>query len=114
MAALLLAVFVVEQVRGWDDARLLREQVDAAGPWGAAFFVAGYTLVRLLPARKALLTEHRASCCSGGGSGPSCLGSPRSLAVLLAQFALGTILGQRLLGHDDGDGPVPVSDAEEA
>lgn len=56
MTALLLAVFVVEQVRGWDDVRLLREHVDTAGPWGAAVFVAGYTVLSLLPAPKALLT----------------------------------------------------------
>lgn len=56
MATLLLAVFVVEQLRGWDDVRLLRERVDAAGPWGAAVFVAGYAVLCLLPAPKALLT----------------------------------------------------------
>lgn len=56
LATLLLAVFVVEQLRGWDDVRLLRDQVDSAGPWGAGVFVAGYALLCLLPAPKALLT----------------------------------------------------------
>lgn len=56
LATVLLAVFVVEQLRGWDDVRLLREHVDAAGPWGAAVFVAGYAVLCLLPAPKALLT----------------------------------------------------------
>ncbi|WP_231251600.1 TVP38/TMEM64 family protein [Nocardioides furvisabuli] len=56
LATVLLAVFVVEQRRGWDDVRLLREQVDGTGPWGAAAFVAGYALLCLLPAPKALLT----------------------------------------------------------
>ncbi|MGD9961897.1 TVP38/TMEM64 family protein [Nocardioides sp.] len=212
MAVLLLAVFVVEQVRGWDDVRLLREQVDAAGPWGTAVFVAGYTLLCLLPAPKALLTalggllfgwwlgallswigaltgaaaafwlgrawgrdavdrltrgrvERADRLLAQHGFGAvlaarltpvlpftvinyaagltgvrwrhyalgSALGMiPGSLAysalgawgtdpwgifagvaVLVALVALGTILGRRLLGDDDGDVPVPVRDAEE-
>ncbi len=212
-AALLLAVFVVEQLRGWDDVRLLRERVDAAGPWGAVVFTIGYAVLCLLPAPKALLTalggvlfglwlgallswaaalvgaaaafavgralgrdavdrltggrvERADRLLTDHGFGAvlaarltpvlpftvlnyaagltgvrwrhyalgSALGMvPGSLAyaalgafgtdpwgifagvaVLVALIALGTVLGRRLLGHDGRDGPVPVSDAEEA
>lgn len=56
LAVFLLAVFVVEQLRGWDDVRLLRDRVDAAGPWGPVVFIAGYAVLCLLPAPKGLLT----------------------------------------------------------
>lgn len=56
LSALLLGVFVAEQWRGWDDVRLLREQVESAGPLGALAFVVGYALLCLLPAPKAVLT----------------------------------------------------------
>lgn len=52
----MLAVVVVEERRGWDDVDLLQERVDAAGPWGAVVFVAGYAVLCLLPTPKALLT----------------------------------------------------------
>lgn len=92
MAALLLAVFVVEQLRGWDDVRLLRERVDAAGPWGAAVFVAGYAVLCLLPAPKALLTA------LGGVLFGLWLGAllawVAALAGAAAAFGLGRALGR--------------------
>lgn len=90
--AVVLAVFVVEQLRGWDDVRLLREQVDAAGPWGAAVFVAGYAVLCLLPAPKALLTA------LGGVLFGLWLGALLSWVAALtgaaAAFGLGRVLGR--------------------
>ena len=92
LVAVLLAVFVVEQLRGWDDVRLLREQVDAAGPWGAAVFVAGYAVLCLLPAPKALLTA------LGGVLFGLWLGALLSWIAALtgaaAAFGLGRVLGR--------------------
>lgn len=92
LAALLLAVFVVEQLRGWDDVRLLRERVDAAGPWGAIVFVTGYAVLCLLPAPKALLTA------LGGLLFGWWLGAVLSwlaaLAGATAAFGLGRALGR--------------------
>lgn len=92
LVAVLLAVFVVEQLRGWDDVRLLREQVDAAGPWGAVMFVVGYAVLCLLPAPKALLTA------LGGVLFGLWLGALLSwLAALTgaaAAFGLGRVLGR--------------------
>ncbi len=92
LVAVLLVVFVVEQVRGWDDVRLLREQVDSAGPLGAVVFVAGYAVLVLLPAPKALLTA------LGGVLFGLWLGALLSwvAAVLgaVAAFALGRVLGR--------------------
>ncbi|MGA9748638.1 MAG: VTT domain-containing protein [Nocardioides sp.] len=92
LAALLLAVFVVEQVRGWDDVRLLREQVAAAGALGAAVFVAGYAVLVLLPAPKALLTA------LGGALYGLWLGAFLSWVAALvgaaAAFGLGRAIGR--------------------
>ncbi len=92
LATLLLAVFVVEQLRGWDDVRLLQEQVAAAGTLGAAVFVAGYAVLVLLPAPKALLTA------LGGALYGLWLGALLSwVAALLgaaAAFGLGRALGR--------------------
>lgn len=92
IATLLLAVFVVEQLRGWDDVRFLREQVDAAGPWGAAVFVSGYAALCLFPAPKALLTA------LGGVLFGLWLGALLSwIAALIgaaAAFGLGRALGR--------------------
>ena len=92
LVAVLLAVFVVEQLRGWDDVRLLREQVEAAGPWGAAVFLAGYAVLCLLPAPKALLTA------LGGVLFGMWLGALLSWIAALtgaaAAFGLGRILGR--------------------
>ncbi|GAB3038349.1 hypothetical protein GCM10011376_35740 [Nocardioides flavus (ex Wang et al. 2016)] len=97
MATLLLAVFVVEQLRGWDDVRLLRERVDAAGPWGAAVFVAGYAVLCLLPAPKALLTA------LGGVLFGLWLGALLSWIAALtgaaAAFGLGRALGRDAVGR---------------
>ena len=92
LAAFLLVVFVVEQVRGWDDVRLVRQQVDAAGPWGAAVFVAGYAVLCLLPAPKGLLTA------LGGALFGLWLGALLSWVAALsgaaAAFGLGRGLGR--------------------
>lgn len=56
LAALLVGLFVAEQWRGWDDVRVLRDQVESAGPLGAVAFIVGYALLCLLPAPKAVLT----------------------------------------------------------
>lgn len=96
LAALLLVVFVVEQLRGWDDVRLLREQVDAAGPWGAVVFVVGYALLCLLPAPKALLTA------LGGLLFGWWLGALLSWVAALAGAAVAFGLG-RALGRDAVD-----------
>ncbi len=96
LVAVLLAVFVVEQLRGWDDVRLLREQVDAAGPWGAAVFVAGYAVLCLLPAPKALLTA------LGGVLFGLWLGALLSWIAALAGAATAFGLG-RVLGRDAVD-----------
>lgn len=56
LVAFLVAVLVVEYVRGWPDVSLLRERVDAAGPLGGLVFVGGYAVLCLLPAPKALFT----------------------------------------------------------
>lgn len=96
LAALLLVVFVVEQLRGWDDVRLLRDQVDAAGPWGAVVFVAGYALLCLLPAPKALLTA------LGGLLFGWWLGALLSWVAALAGAAVAFGLG-RALGRDAVD-----------
>jgi uncharacterized membrane protein YdjX (TVP38/TMEM64 family) len=96
MVVLLLAVFVVEQLRGWDDVRLLRDQVDAAGTWGAAVFVAGYAALCLLPAPKALLTA------LGGLLFGLWLGALLSWVAALAGAAIAFGLG-RALGRDAVD-----------
>lgn len=96
LAALLIVVFVVEQLRGWDDVRLLREQVDTAGPWGAVVFVAGYALLCLLPAPKALLTA------LGGLLFGWWLGALLSWVAALAGAAVAFGLG-RALGRDAVD-----------
>ncbi len=92
LAALLLGVFVAEQLRGWDDVRLLRDQVEAAGPLGAAAFVAGYAVLVLLPAPKALLTA------LGGVLYGLWLGALLSWVAALigaaAAFGLGRTLGR--------------------
>lgn len=92
LVAVLLAVFVVEQLRGWDDVRLLRERVDSAGPWGAVVFVAGYAVLCLLPTPKALITA------LGGVLFGWWLGALLSwVAALLgaaAAFGLGRALGR--------------------
>ncbi len=93
LAAFLLVVFVVEQVRGWDDVRLVRHQVDAAGPWGAAVFVAGYALLCLLPAPKGLLTA------LGGALFGVWLGALLSWIAALAGAAVAFGLG-RTLGRE--------------
>lgn len=96
LATVLLAVFVVEQLRGWDDVRLLRDQVDAAGPWGAAVFVAGYAVLCLLPAPKALLTA------LGGLLFGLWLGALLSWIAALTGAAAAFLLG-RVLGRDAVD-----------
>ncbi len=96
LVAVLLVVFVVEQLRGWDDVRLLREQVDAAGPWSAAVFVAGYAVLCLLPAPKALLTA------LGGVLFGLWLGALLSWIAALAGAAAAFGLG-RALGRDAVD-----------
>ena len=96
LVAVLLAVFVVEQLRGWDDVRLLREQVDAAGPWGVAVFVAGYAALCLLPAPKALLTA------LGGVLFGLWLGALLSWIAALTGAAVAFGLG-RVLGRDAVD-----------
>ncbi len=92
MVALLLAVFVVEHVRGWDDVRLLREQVTDAGALGVAVFLVGYSLLCLLPAPKALLTA------LGGALYGLWLGALLSWAAAmvgaLVAFGLGRGLGR--------------------
>ncbi len=92
LATLLATVLVVEQLRGWDDVRLLREQVAAAGSLGAAVFVAGYAVLVLLPAPKAVLTA------LGGALYGLWLGALLSwtgaLAGALAAFGLGRVLGR--------------------
>ena len=93
MTALLLGVFVVEQLRGWDDVRLLRERVDAAGPWGAVVFVVGYAVLCLLPAPKALLTA------LGGVLYGLWLGALLSWTAALAGAGIAFWLG-RALGRD--------------
>ncbi len=96
MATLLLAVFLVGQLRGWDDVRLLRMRVDSAGPWGAAVFVAGYAVLCLLPAPKALLTA------LGGLLFGMWLGALLSWTAALAGAAAAFGLG-RALGRDAVD-----------
>lgn len=96
LATFLVAVFVVEQVRGWDDVRLLRDHVDAAGPWGAAVFVAGYAVLCLLPAPKALLTA------LGGLLFGLWLGALLSWIAALGGAAVAFGLG-RALGRDAVD-----------
>ena len=96
LVAVLLAVFVVEQLRGWDDVRLLRERVDTAGPWGAVVFVAGYAALCLLPAPKALLTA------LGGVLFGLWLGALLSWIAALTGAAAGFGLG-RALGRDAVD-----------
>ncbi len=96
LVAVLLAVFVVEQLRGWDDVRLLRERVDTAGPWGAVVFVAGYAALSLLPAPKALLTA------LGGVLFGLWLGALLSWIAALTGAAAGFGLG-RALGRDAVD-----------
>lgn len=93
LAVSLLAVFVVEQVRGWDDVRVVRDQVDAAGPWGAAVFVAGYAVLCLLPAPKGLLTA------LGGALFGLWLGALLSWIAALAGAAVAFGLG-RGMGRD--------------
>lgn len=56
LLAVLVALFVVEQRRGWDDAQALRDLAEGAGAWGALAFAAGYAALVLLPAPKAVLT----------------------------------------------------------
>lgn len=56
LVVLLVAVLVVEYVRGWPDVSTLRERVEAAGPLGVLVFVGGYAVLCLLPAPKALFT----------------------------------------------------------
>jgi uncharacterized membrane protein YdjX (TVP38/TMEM64 family) len=96
LVAVLLAVFVVEQLRGWDDVQLLRERVDAAGPWGGVVFVAGYAALCLLPAPKALLTA------LGGATFGLWLGALLSWGAALAGAAAAFGLG-RALGRDAVD-----------
>ncbi len=96
LAALLLGVFVAEQLRGWDDVQLLRDEVDAAGPMGAAVFVAGYAVLVLLPAPKALLTA------LGGALYGLWLGALLSWAAAITGATVAFWLG-RLLGRDAVD-----------
>ncbi len=92
LATLLVTVLVVEQMRAWDDVRVLREQVDAAGSLGAAVFVVGYAVLVLLPAPKALLTA------LGGALYGLWLGALLSWTAAIigaaAAFALGRVLGR--------------------
>lgn len=92
LAAFLVTVFVVEQLRGWDDVRILQAQVEAAGALGVAVFVAGYVVLVLLPAPKALLTA------LGGSLYGLWLGALLSWTAALigsaAAFGLGRVLGR--------------------
>lgn len=96
LAVLLLAVFVVGQLRGWDDVRLLRDQVVDAGALGAAVFVSGYAVLVLLPAPKALLTA------LGGALYGLWLGALLSWVAALVGAAVAFGLG-RLLGREAVD-----------
>lgn len=96
VAALVLAVVVVEQRRGWNDVDLLQDRVDAAGPWGAVVFVAGYAVLCLLPTPKALLTT------LGGVLFDWWLGALLSWVAALAGAALAFWLG-RAWGRDAVD-----------
>ncbi len=100
LVALLVVVFVVEQVRGWDDVRILQEQVAAAGALGAAVFVAGYVVLVLLPAPKALLTA------LGGALYGLWLGALLSWTAALiggaAAFWLGRVLGREAVDRLTG------------
>lgn len=96
LAVLVLAFVVVEQRRGWDDVRLLQDRVDAAGPWGAVVFVAGYAALCLLPTPKALLTA------LGGLLFGWWLGALLSWVAALVGAALAFALG-RAWGRDAVD-----------
>lgn len=97
LVATLATIFVVEQRRGWDDAALLRERVDAAGALGALVFVIGYAVLVLLPAPKAVLTA------LGGALYGLWLGALLSWAAAIigaaAAFALGRLLGRQAVDH---------------
>lgn len=94
--SVLIAAFVVEQVRGWDDVQVLRDRVEAGGTLGAAVFVLGYAVLVLLPAPKAVLTA------LGGVLYGLWLGALLSWAAAIVGASVAFWLG-RLLGRDAVD-----------
>ncbi|WP_407317478.1 VTT domain-containing protein [Isoptericola halotolerans] len=97
LLAVLLALTVVEQARGWDDVQLLRDLVEGAGALGGVVFVAGYALLCLVPIPKAVLTT------LGGLLYGLWLGALLSWLAALAGAVLAFVLG-RLVGRDAIEG----------
>lgn len=96
VVSVLLILFVVGQLRGWDDVRVLQDRVDAAGPLGVVVFVLGYAVLVLLPAPKAVLTA------LGGALYGLWLGALLSWTAAIVGATVAFILG-RLLGRDAVD-----------
>lgn len=96
LVSVLLALFVVEQLRGWDDVGVLRDRVDAAGSLGVGVFVLGYAVLVLLPVPKAVLTA------LGGALYGLWLGALLSWAAAIVGATVAFGLG-RLLGRDAVD-----------